>query len=73
MNSSYLDDLSIALINQAEDDCAAYDPGMADAAAMVLVGDVYALRVCYGVAPPVDASSAPTALSKDEELSPFIR
>lgn len=74
MSGSYLDELSIALINRAERDCAEQDPGMADAAAMVLVGDIYALHVCRRAASPaVVAPTAPAHRRDDGELSPFIR
>jgi hypothetical protein len=71
MNGSYLDNFSRNLIDRAESDCAETDPGMVAAAAMVYVGDVYALLVCRGNTERPQAVSA--ARERDEELSPFIR
>ena len=72
MNRQFFDDFSKALINRAEHDCAVSDPGMADAAAMVLVGDVYALLVCDTVARG-DPTTPAAPASRDDELLPFIR
>lgn len=72
MGSQYFGDVSMTLIHQAEDECAAHDPGMVSAAAMVLVGDVYALLVCGGESAPYRPPVAPTREPVDA-LSPFIR
>lgn len=72
MDSNTIDRLSMTLIHRAEDECAEYDPGMVSSAAMVLVGDVYALFVCQE-----DSSDRPhgreTPREHNNDLSPFIR
>jgi hypothetical protein len=67
-----LDDFCQSLIRDAEQECAENDPGMTDAAAMVLVGDVYALLVCHGETSTAPESHYSTARENDD-LSPFIR
>jgi hypothetical protein len=72
MERNMADELSMALIHQAEDECAAHDPGMLSSAAMVLVGDVYALQFCR----PDASARLPAASSireRQDRLSPFIR
>ena len=70
MDRSDFDQFSMALITRAEHDCAAHDPGMTEAAAMVLVGDVYALFVCDGMT----LAPAPESMrAGNDELRPFIR
>ncbi len=71
MNHSLLDDFCRSLILEAEQDCAENDPGMTDSAAMVLVGDVYALLVTHGETALSDQYK-PIA-REDDGLSPFIR
>lgn len=69
---SFLDDVSKALIREVEHDCAESDPDeIGDSAAMVLVGDVYSLRVSQEAldAQPKDIEVLPT----DDAVSPFIR
>jgi hypothetical protein len=72
MDHNVIDRLSMTLIHRAEDECAEHDPGMGSSAAMVLVGDVYALLVFQD-----DASArqrAPVSTREHNEgLSPFIR
>ena len=72
MDHSVIDRLSMTLIHQAEDECAERDPGMLSSAAMVLVGDVYALMICHDdpstYRPPAIASR-----EQNDGLSPFIR
>lgn len=72
MDSQKFGDVSMTLIQQAESECAAHDPDMVSAAGMVLVGDVYALLVCGGDAPPYRPPRA-SAREHDDALSPFIR
>lgn len=73
MNHNFLDDFSKALIREVENECAASDPDeMGDAAAMVLVGDVYALHVCHGETLN-RAQTETDALPTDDRVSPFIR
>jgi hypothetical protein len=72
MDHNVIDRLSMTLIHRAEDECAERDPGMVSSAAMVLVGDVYALLVFQ------DDTSAPRraavqAREPNDRLSPFIR
>jgi len=72
MSDAYLDDFSRMLIHDAEIDCAEHDPGMVEAAAMVLVGDTYSLRVHHDQ----ERSHAWRRLDKgasEDELSPLIR
>jgi hypothetical protein len=71
MNHSLLDDFCRSLILEAEQECAESDPGLTDAAAMVLVGDVYALLVTHGETSLADERK-PIA-REDDGLSPFIR
>lgn len=72
MNRNFFDDFSMTLIHRAEHDCAEHDPAMADAAAMVLVGDVYALLVCRDDTRPYVSSRVDASRGTDA-LSPFIR
>lgn len=72
MKREVLNDLSKTLINDAEHDCAEYDPEMCDAAGMVLVGDVYALRVAPDKPLPAEKET-PTELDDDDTIEPFIR
>lgn len=73
MAGSFLNDFSKALIQEVEDECAANDPDeIGDAAAMVLVGDVYAVQVCRSEgAPPKGGQGEPAA--PEESVAPFIR
>ncbi len=71
MNHSFLDDFCRSLILEAEQECAENDPGMTDSAAMVLVGDVYALLVTHGAGALSDEQQP--AAREDDGLSPFIR
>ncbi len=68
MQSGLLD-FALDLIRQAETECAETDAGMRQAAAMVYVGDVYALLVTH------DTAAVPTAESHGGSRSvwPFIR
>lgn len=70
MSHSPIDDFCRNLILEAEHDCAESDPGMTDAAAMVLVGDVYALLVSRG---ETGKDSPHDAAREDDGLYPFIR
>lgn len=72
MSDNDLYDFSKRLIREAETDCAEHDPGMVDAAAMVLVGDTYALLVCHGGEPPRERRAL-EAFERENGLSPFIR
>ena len=72
MDRNTMDKLSMTLIHQAEDDCAEHDPGMVADAAMVLVGDVYALLVCRDDAPTHRPAPSRTR-GRHDGLSPFIR
>jgi hypothetical protein len=72
MDSNLVDDVSMTLIHEAEDECVAHDPGMVSAAAMVLVGDVYALLVCRHGSLPYRPAIADTR-KRENGLSPFIR
>lgn len=72
MDNSRFDDFSMTLIHQAEDECAARDPGMVPSAAMVLVGDVYAILVCRGDSLPLPLP-LPLSRQRDNGLAPFIR
>jgi hypothetical protein len=72
MERNMVDELSMALIHQAEDECAAHDPGMLSSAAMVLVGDVYALHVCRTDA-PARLPATSRVRERQDHLSPFIR
>lgn len=73
MGHTFLDDISKALIREAEKDCAASDPDeIGDAAAMVLVGDVYSLRVCHDET-PAQTEASRDILPTDDAVSPFIR
>jgi|GEM_PF-5673972 hypothetical protein len=73
MNHNFLDDFSKALIREVENECAANDPDeIGDAAAMVLVGDVYALHVCHGEALNRDQTEM-DVVPTDDRVSPFIR
>lgn len=72
MSHSFLDDFSDTLIHDAETACAENDPDeIGDAAAMVLVGDVYALHVCRPERRTSEQSEE-TPLT-DDRVSPFIR
>lgn len=64
-------DFSQALIAQAEHACEA-DPDMREAAAMVLVGDIYSLFVASRAA-PAEAAAKPLADLQFEAVWPFIR
>lgn len=72
MSQSYLDDFSDTLIHDAENACAENDPDeIGDSAAMVLVGDVYALHVCR---PETRTSEQSEEIPfTDDRVSPFIR
>lgn len=73
MTGSFLNDFSQALIRQVESACAASDPDeIGDAAAMVLVGDVYALRLCRGETEALEQAEAELPTT-DDRVSPFIR
>ena len=72
MDTNPVDDFSMTLIHQAEDECAANDPGMVSSAAMVLVGDVYALFVCRSGSLPYRPPT-PDTRTREDALSPFIR
>jgi len=72
MDHNVIDKLTMTLIHRAEDECAERDPDMVSSAAMVLVGDVYALHVCQDG----DATKMRAPVSgkhEDDGLSPFIR
>jgi hypothetical protein len=71
MKRDTLNDLSKSLIDGAEHDCAEQDPGLCDSAGMVLVGDVYALRVSQGTMTSV--IDFPSFADEDDGLAPFIR
>lgn len=71
MNRNFFERFSMVLINQVEHDCAVQDPEMGDAAAMVLVGDVYALLICGDEAPP--SRTVVEAPARENGLLPFIR
>lgn len=67
MNLGNVMNLSAALIEQAEIGCE-NDPGMYEAAAMVYVGDVYALYVT------ADSAANQELMPREREgLLPFIR
>lgn len=72
MDHNVIDRLSMTLIHRAEDECAEHDPGMVSSAAMVLVGDVYALLVCQDDASTHRCTPAQTR-DHNDGLSPFIR
>lgn len=72
MDHNVIDRLSMTLIHRAEDECAEHDPGMVSSAAMVLVGDVYALLVCQDDASTHRCAPLP-ARDRNDGLSPFIR
>lgn len=72
MSRNFLDDVSKALIRDAEHDCAESDPDeIGDSAAMVLVGDIYAIRVCHDEMSREGAK--PDDSPTDDTVSPFIR
>jgi hypothetical protein len=72
MSQSYLDEFSDTLIHDAENACAESDPDeIGDAAAMVLVGDVYALHVCRPETRTREQSEE--VQLTDDRVSPFIR
>ncbi len=74
MKRDSLNDLSKTLIDDAEHDCAESDPELCESAGMVLVGDVYALRVSQGAALPGNAAPTPVADDADDDgIEPFIR
>jgi hypothetical protein len=68
MKHDTLDDVSKTLIDDAEHDCAESDPELCESAGMVLVGDVYALRVTRGI--PLPGDEPPR---EDDASKPFIR
>lgn len=73
MGLSFLDDISKALIREVENDCAVSDPDeIGDSAAMVLVGDVYSLRVCHDD-PSEGMETSRGSSPNDDSVSPFIR
>ncbi|HLF24194.1 MAG TPA: hypothetical protein VI565_09765 [Burkholderiales bacterium] len=72
MDSNTIDRLSMTLIHRAEDECAESDPGMLSSAAMVLVGDVYALLVCQDDRAAHRRGPA-QARGHNDDVSPFIR
>jgi hypothetical protein len=72
MDHNVIDRLSMTLIHRAEDECAQHDPGMVSSAAMVLVGDVYALLVFQDDAPAHRRAAVPMR-ERNDGLSPFIR
>ena len=72
MDRTTIDRLSMTLIHRAEDECVENDPGMVSSAAMVLVGDVYALHVCQDEPTTHRREPEPTDEHSDS-LSPFIR
>ncbi|MFL6621953.1 MAG: hypothetical protein ACJ8J7_06880 [Sulfurifustaceae bacterium] len=75
MNHGSADDISATLVAQAENDCAENDPDMiGDSAAMVLVGDVYALFAYHQPAVPIEEARAQLETRDAEaELSTLIR
>lgn len=72
MDSNTIDRLSMTLIHRAEDECAEHDPNMVSSAAMVLVGDVYALHFCQDDS-PIHRHERKTSHPQSDDLSPFIR
>ena len=72
MNPNAIEEISMTLIHQAEDECAERDPDMISEAAMVFVGDVYALLVCELDTPP-HRNAPPAERESNDVLSPFIR
>lgn len=72
MDHNVIDRLSMTLIHRAEDECAEHDPGMVSSAAMVLVGDVYALHVFRDDASAHRRAAVPNR-DHGDGLSPFIR
>jgi hypothetical protein len=77
-----LGNLSVDLVNQAEQSCADSDPDdLGDAAGMVLVGDVYGMIVSheaveavpYVEAEKTDDSDERLELKMIDSLNPFIR
>lgn len=73
MTQDSVNQVSVSLVNEAESECAETDPGMVDAAAMVLVGDVYSLLVSQVTLPDSKAEYAPPDVEDDDALLPFIR
>lgn len=71
MSHDFLDEFSKTLILEVENECAETDPTMGDAAAMVYVGDIYALRVCHGE--EVTREEGDDESSRENGISPFIR
>lgn len=72
MNRNLFARFSMALIDQAERDCAIQDPEMAEAAGMILVGDVYALLICRDDAPSRNVAIV-EATARENGVRPFIR
>ena len=70
MNHSPIDDFCRHLILEAEHDCEETDPGMTESAAMVLVGDIYALLVSRGQGGGEEQKSE---TRDDDGCYPFIR
>lgn len=71
MTRNERNDFSDALVDGAAHDAAALRADMGEAAAMVLVGDVYTLLVCREEAG--EASPGPRPRHAADALSPFIR